>query len=104
MIEEKVFVTYSFREFITDVGGLLGLFLGCSMLSLMELIFYPVVTLINYWKSRRNRKAEIPENSEILNSGANASSEHCIEFNPINAEEFLENSEIPGMIKEEDEI
>lgn len=74
MIEEEVFISYGFREFITDVGGLLGLFLGCSMLSLMELIYYPVMAGIRYWKMRKSsekvkREVENSHNSFEVATG-----------------------------------
>lgn len=41
LIEENdFFVGYKLQNFIADTGGLLGLFMGCSILSIVELIFY----------------------------------------------------------------
>ena len=40
IVEEfENFVTYKLQNFVSDVGGLLGLFLGCSLLSIMEILF-----------------------------------------------------------------
>lgn len=40
IVEEfENFVTYKLQNFVSDVGGLLGLFMGCSLLSIMEIIF-----------------------------------------------------------------
>jgi hypothetical protein len=32
-------LTYELMQFIADVGGLLGLFMGCSLLSIVEVLF-----------------------------------------------------------------
>lgn len=61
IVEEEVFVSYGFREFLTDVGGLLGLFLGCSMLSLMELIYFPVVYLVRILRRRKGQPKSMNE-------------------------------------------
>lgn len=63
--EEEIFVSYGFREFLTDFGGLLGLFLGCSMLSLAELVFYPMLTLIRLWKMRKARKIQAEKENSL---------------------------------------
>jgi len=38
--EQDFFVGYKLQNFIADTGGLLGLFIGCSILSIVELIYY----------------------------------------------------------------
>ncbi|KAG5667655.1 hypothetical protein PVAND_015629 [Polypedilum vanderplanki] len=38
--EYETFVAYKLQNLIADIGGLLGLFLGCSVLSLIEIIYY----------------------------------------------------------------
>jgi hypothetical protein len=38
--EQDFFAGYKLQNFIADTGGLLGLFMGCSILSVVELIFY----------------------------------------------------------------
>lgn len=46
--------TYTFFDFLAISGGLLGLFLGISVLSIVELIYYFTLHLfwtIRYWKS-----------------------------------------------------
>jgi hypothetical protein len=41
--EIKSIVAYKFSNFIADCGGLLGLFLGCSVLSIVELCYLLVL-------------------------------------------------------------
>lgn len=64
--EEKVFGSYGFLNFITDVGGLLGLFLGCSMISFFELIYYPLKFIVDKIGKRRQRQIT-PEGSKDQN-------------------------------------
>lgn len=100
-IEEKVFVSYGFLEFITDVGGLLGLFLGCSMLSLMELVFYPFMTFFNYIRNRR-RHVVVEEIIEEISDNQNSIAfVQYREFKRSKVEEIVECVEIPGIIPEE---
>lgn len=51
IVEEfENFVTYKLQNFVSDVGGLLGLFMGCSLLSIMEIIFLLANILITSFK------------------------------------------------------
>ncbi|XP_055319315.1 pickpocket protein 28-like [Sitodiplosis mosellana] len=45
---------YTYSDFLAVCGGLMGLFLGMSVLSLIELIYYG--TLRWYWAARRERE------------------------------------------------
>lgn len=45
---------YTYSDFLAVCGGLLGLFLGMSVLSLIELIYYS--SLRWYWAARRERE------------------------------------------------
>jgi hypothetical protein len=45
--EQENFVAYKLQNFIADFGGLLGLFMGCSLLSIVELIFHCIRACIN---------------------------------------------------------
>lgn len=47
--------TYSFSDFMAICGGLLGLFVGMSVLSVNELIYY--LTGRYYWREKRKRQA-----------------------------------------------
>ncbi|XP_055840557.1 pickpocket protein 28-like [Episyrphus balteatus] len=54
---------YSTTDFIADCGGLLGLFMGVSILSLVELVYYLTVRLWLNLKERRQINArEIKKN------------------------------------------
>jgi hypothetical protein len=53
MIEEQEnYAVYNLENFIADLGGIIGLFLGFSILSLIELIFEICESLFKYLKSR----------------------------------------------------
>lgn len=43
---EENFVGYGLKDFLTDLGGLLGLFLGCSTVSVVELFYHPIRALL----------------------------------------------------------
>jgi acid-sensing ion channel, other len=46
------FARYEFVNFISHIGGILGLFLGVSVLSAVEVFYFFVIRLINslWWK------------------------------------------------------
>lgn len=54
---------WNFLSVISDVGGLLGLFLGCSLLSIVEIFYYLAAALKNLVK-RRNQVDE-PQITQI---------------------------------------
>lgn len=58
---------YTYSDFMAVIGGLLGLFLGMSVLSVIELFYYG--TLRWYWAARREREqnaAQELENQKII--------------------------------------
>lgn len=38
--EVEKFVGYKIQNFIADIGGLLGLFMGCSLISIVEIFYF----------------------------------------------------------------
>lgn len=53
---------YTYSDFLAIVGGLLGLFLGMSILSVTEFVYYG--TLRWYWAARREREANAIQDVE----------------------------------------
>lgn len=67
IVEEfENFVTYKLQNFVSDVGGLLGLFMGCSLLSIMEIIFLLANILITSFK-KINRTEQVKSVREEFN-------------------------------------
>lgn len=68
LIAEDVHVVgYHLKDFMTDVGGLLGLFLGCSTVSVVEIFYHPLRILLNKFKKKKvqnDPENEIEENFE----------------------------------------
>lgn len=64
--------TYSFTDFFAICGGLLGLFLGVSFLSIVEIIYF--VTLRLFWTiyQSRPKKAEKPFIDNLFNGIENS--------------------------------
>lgn len=58
---------YSYTDFMAVCGGLLGLFLGVSVLSIVEFLYYSTLRL--YWTLRRWKSESIivPLNSRPIN-------------------------------------
>lgn len=46
ILVEEIHVAFGLREFLTNVGGFLGLYLGCSMISVIE-VFYFLATFLH---------------------------------------------------------
>lgn len=69
IVKRTNYVTYKLLNFMSDVGGLLGLFLGFSLLSLFELM----LTICSYMKKRIDTEVisinelERPGNEAIRN-------------------------------------
>jgi hypothetical protein len=51
--EHTSYVAYTIQNFVADCGGLIGLFLGLSLLSIFELVCDAVVMCVKVRKSRR---------------------------------------------------
>ena len=49
---------------IADAGGLLGLFLGCSLLSTTEVVFFLFSVIISAYKNRKARQVNKVETAE----------------------------------------
>ncbi|XP_046665640.1 pickpocket protein 28-like isoform X2 [Homalodisca vitripennis] len=55
VIAQMRVAVFSFTDFIANIGGLLGLFLGFSFLSLFEIIYFFV---LKYYKKRSNKRTD----------------------------------------------
>lgn len=51
--EVEHFVAYKLQNFISDAGGLLGLFMGCSLISVVEIFYFIIQSIINMLFKRR---------------------------------------------------
>lgn len=101
--EEENIVDYDFKDFVTDFGGLLGLFLGCSTMSLIEVFYHP----IKYLWERLNKC----KNSRVLGEISNDNIEPCevpiinlrmVEELPRDIQVIIKQGEFRGEIKQED--
>ena len=65
----------NYLSVIADIGGLLGLFLGCSLLSLMEIFYFLFAAIIEKLRQKiRTENEELAkEQHEVV---------HVKEFNP----------------------
>lgn len=52
-------VIFAFTDFLVYIGGMAGLFLGCSVLSFIEIVYFFTIRL--YWFVRKPRGAQIDE-------------------------------------------
>lgn len=50
---------YGTTDFLANVGGLLGLFMGVSMISFVELVYFCTVRLISNLRMRRRNLVEL---------------------------------------------
>jgi hypothetical protein len=49
------FVSYQLPNLIAELGGLLGLFMGCSLLSIIEIFYFCVASVAHVRKARELR-------------------------------------------------
>lgn len=61
--EVEKFITYKLQNFIADIGGLLGLFMGCSLISIVEIFFF--ISHAIFSKSSENTKMQEKSTLEI---------------------------------------
>lgn len=52
----KTFLIFAFYLVISDIGGYLGLFMGCSLLSLVEILFFIITKLVQTIRAKINQK------------------------------------------------
>ncbi|XP_070498133.1 pickpocket protein 28-like [Chironomus tepperi] len=52
ILEYEEYAAYSLHNFVADVGGLLGFFLGCSILSIIEIVYFIIETCLGKFKYR----------------------------------------------------
>lgn len=62
ILETTNYVTYKLQNFVSDIGGLVGLFLGLSLLSVFEFILSVFHMLKKYLK----KPTPIPISEKIL--------------------------------------
>jgi hypothetical protein len=68
ILEEQILVAFGFTDFLTNVGGFLGLYLGCSFISVLEIFHFLLVFLHSKLKCRMNQFPPIKE-GEVKNVG-----------------------------------
>jgi hypothetical protein len=57
----EISVTYQLPNLIAELGGLLGLFMGCSLLSIIELFYFCFASIVFIGKRRAAKKSEEKE-------------------------------------------
>lgn len=62
--------SYTIANFLSNCGGLLGLFLGVSVLSIVELIYYATLRL--FWSFRKQQSTNITLVHPIRKMNANS--------------------------------
>lgn len=55
IIEEEIQVAFGLQNFFTNVGGFLGLYLGCSVISVIEIFYFIFEFLQRKLTGRQNR-------------------------------------------------
>ena len=72
--EVEHYIAYKLQNFISDVGGLLGLFMGGSLISVVEIFYFLVKSIINFFKPKSSvRQNVIQRNIDVS----------CIDENPL---------------------
>ncbi|KAG5671928.1 hypothetical protein PVAND_002096 [Polypedilum vanderplanki] len=61
--EHQKFIAYRFENFMADIGGLLGLFMGCSLITFVE-IFYTIARLFFDKQKKKNAVEKIEINAD----------------------------------------
>ncbi|KAG5680507.1 hypothetical protein PVAND_010014 [Polypedilum vanderplanki] len=64
--EEESYAPYAIQNFIADIGGLLGLFIGCSILSIFEFVFYIVYKTTDNIKIFKDKMKFVDDNKGII--------------------------------------
>lgn len=63
--EHENYLGYKLQHFISDCGGLLGLFMGCSVLSIVEIVYHLSTTLINRRKTEEDDDSRADSESNV---------------------------------------
>jgi len=84
LVEEKMnFLGYKLQHFISDCGGLLGLFMGCSLLSIVEIIYHVFSSMFSASDDKPNDEDQPEKRSATLES-IHATNEPDDEFQHCN--------------------
>lgn len=67
--EQENYVAYTLQNFISDCGGLIGLFLGFSLLTFVEKIYKSVALIYRKIKEFKSRKKFVVRKVRSINDG-----------------------------------
>lgn len=66
--ESERYIAYKLQNFISDAGGLLGLFMGCSLISIVEIFYFFINLAINFlFKNPKVKSLNAKHDHEELN-------------------------------------
>lgn len=71
IIGEEIRVTFGLQDFLTNVGGFLGLYLGCSIISVIELFYFALNFLLRKLLTTKNQVGVANEEHETQESNKN---------------------------------
>jgi hypothetical protein len=58
--QTEIHLAFGFQNFLTNVGGFLGLYVGCSMISIFEVFYFTFMNvhqvLMKSWKGQEGSK------------------------------------------------
>ncbi|KAJ7374031.1 amiloride-sensitive sodium channel [Desmophyllum pertusum] len=58
---------YDLSDFASDLGGSMGLFMGCSILTLCEFLDLLIMALVSYYSSRKRGSQKITDHESVAN-------------------------------------
>ncbi|XP_063697998.1 pickpocket protein 28-like [Culicoides brevitarsis] len=60
-------LAYSFADFVSQIGGIFGCFLGCSIFSIIEIVYFCTVKMMKGVKAQNKRKRRRQTRNSIIN-------------------------------------
>lgn len=99
IVKYRTDVTFSWLDLMVSFGGIAGLFLGCSILSGVEIIYYLIIIILNLCKKLARRadkfvKAKVSDSSKSRRSFENI---RTIKIKPLS--DVDSNSIIKGSMR-----
>lgn len=76
VIEVEINVAYGFQDFLTNVGGFFGLYLGCSVISIIEVFYYLFAFFYRKLTKQKNKIAPASEDHENKENSDDESLSH----------------------------
>lgn len=101
IVKYRTDVTFSWLDLMVSFGGIAGLFLGCSILSSVEIVYYLIIMALMIGKRLKNRAEKFlkSHSNQINVSESRQNQKHHIKAENVKVIKIRSLSEIDNNLK-----